>query len=63
MWNYIQDDLSSIVYIDPKKHTLVIKIFGLKDHETAEMFASYAMNLMNFDYDSFDQPMPSKMIH
>ena len=26
MWNYIQDDLDSIVYIDPKKHTLVIKM-------------------------------------
>ena len=63
MWNYIQDDLSSIVYIDPKKHTLVIKIFGLKDHATAEMFANYAMNLMNFDYDSVDRVMPSKMIH
>ena len=63
MWNFIQDDLSSIVYIDPKKHTLVIKIFGLKDHATAEMFASYAMNLMNCDYDSVDRVMPSKMIH
>jgi hypothetical protein len=63
MWNYIQDDLSSIVYIDPNKHTLVIKIFGLKDQATAEMFASYAMNLMNFDYDSVDRVMPSKMIH
>ena len=63
MWNFIQDDLSSIVYIDPKKHTLVIKIFGLKDQATAEMFASYAMNLMNFDYDSVDRVMPSKMIH
>ena len=63
MWNFIQDDLTSVVYIDPKKHTLVIKIFGLPDNEAAEMFASYAMGLMNFDYGSVTENMPSKMIH
>jgi hypothetical protein len=63
MWSFIQDDLSSIVYIDPTKHTVVIKIFGLKDNASAELFASYAMNLLNFDYDSLDKVMPSKMIH
>ena len=50
MWDYIQDDLNSIVYIDPKKHTLVIKIFGFPNNESAEVYASYAMSLMNFEY-------------
>ena len=63
MWNYIQDDLNSIVYIDPKKHTLVIKIFGFPNNESAELYASYAMSLMNFDYGSVTEDMPSKMIH
>ena len=60
MWNYIQDDLNSIVYIDPKKHTLVIKIFGFQNNESAEL---YAMSLMNFEYGSTTENMPSKMIH
>jgi len=63
MWNYIQDDLTSIVYIDPKKHTVVIKIFGLPNNESAELYASYAMSLMNFDYGSATEDMPSKLIH
>ena len=63
MWNYIQDDLDSIVYIDPKKHTLVIKIFGFPNNESAELYASDAMSLMNFEYGSLGQDMPSKLIH
>ena len=63
MCNYIQDDLKSIVYIYPKKHTLVIKIFGFPNNESAELYASYAMSLMNFEYGSITEDMPSKMIH
>ena len=63
LWNFIQDDLDSIVYIDPKKHTLVIKIFGFPNNESAELYASYAMSLMNFEYGSLGQDMPSKLIH
>ena len=63
MCNYIQDDLTSIVYIDPKKHTVVIKIFGFPNNESAEVYASYAMSLMNFEYGSITEDMPSKMIH
>ena len=49
--------------VDKKTRTLVFKISGFESIEHAEMFASYAMNLMNFDYDSVDRVMPSKMIH
>ncbi len=39
MSNYTLDDITSVVLVDKKTKTLTIKIFGLKDEETAEAFA------------------------
>ena len=63
MWEYIQDDLISIVAINEKTNTLTIKIYGLKNKMTAETFAHYTMSLLQFDYHNTGYSMPSKMIH
>tara|TARA_R100000655_G_scaffold1299_1_gene4993 strand:+ start:297 stop:488 length:192 start_codon:yes stop_codon:yes gene_type:complete len=63
MWEYIQDDLISIIAIDEKTNTLCIKIYGLKNTMAAETFAHYTMSLLQFDYHNTKYSMPSKMIH
>jgi|GEM_PF-4383203 hypothetical protein len=63
MWDYIQDDLTSIVMIDEKTNTLIIKIYGLETKSAAETFAHYTMSLLQFDYHNAEYSMPSKMIH
>ena len=40
MWDYIQDDLTSIVFVSKKDKSLTIKIYGFDDNETAETFAA-----------------------
>ena len=63
MWEYIQDDLISIIAIDEKTNTLIIKIYGLQNKMAAETFAHYTMSLLQFDYHNAEYSMPSKMIH
>ena len=63
MWDYIQDDLTSIVLIDEKTNTLTIKIYGLGSKASAETFAHYTMSLLQFDYNATGYSMPSTMIH
>ena len=63
MWDYVQDDLTSVVYISEKDHSLTIKVYGFKSDETAEAFAHYTMSMLNFDYNISGYGMPSKMIH
>ena len=63
MWDYIQDDLTSIVIIDEKTNTLTIKIYGLHYKKIAEHFAHYAMSLLDFDYSSPKYSMLSTRIH
>ncbi len=52
MWDYIQDDLTSIVYVNTKDKSLTIKVYGFADEETAETFAHYTMSILNFDYNT-----------
>jgi hypothetical protein len=63
MWDYIQDDLTSIVMIDEKTNTLIIKVYGLENKLAAETFAHYTMSLLQFDYNTTEYSMPSTMIH
>ena len=63
MWDYIQDDLTSIVLIDEKTNTLTIKIYGLHNKKIAEHFGHYAMSLLDFDYSSPEYSMLSTRIH
>ena len=52
MWDYIQDDLTSVVFVSKKDQSVTIKIYGFDDEETAETFAHYTMTLLNFDYNT-----------
>ena len=63
MWDYIQDDLTSVVFVSNKDKSLTIKIYGFDNHEAAETFAHYTMSILNFDYNTAGYSMPSKMIH
>jgi hypothetical protein len=63
MWEYIQDDLISIVAINEKTNTLTIKVYGFQDKLAAETFAHYTMSLLQFDYHTTDYGVVSKMIH
>ena len=51
MWNFIQDNLYSVVLVDHKTNTLTIKIYGFEDIVSAEMVGQMTMNLLNFEYD------------
>jgi hypothetical protein len=46
MWDYIQDDLTSIVLIDEKTNTLTIKIYGLHNKKIAENFCTACNELI-----------------
>ena len=63
MWDYIQDDLTSVVYVNTKDKSLTIKVYGFSDEETAETFAHYTMSILNFDYNTPGYGMPSKLLH
>ena len=63
MWDYIQDDLTSIVFVSKKDQSVTIKIYGLHNKKIAEHFAHYAMSLLDFDYNSLDHSMLSTRIH
>ena len=49
--------------IDEKTNTLTIKIYGLHNKKIAENFAQYAMNLLDFDYNTAEYSMLSTRIH
>ena len=56
------DDLDSVAYIEDDTNNVVIKFYGFPNKLAAELFISYAMLNMGFDY----QPVSStksKMIH
>ena len=56
------DDLESICYIEQKTNNVVIKFFGFPNELSSELFSSYVMNKLGFDYIPNDVS-PSKMIH
>jgi len=63
MWNFIQDNLYSVVLVDHKTNTLTIKIYGFEDMVSAEMVGQMTMNLLNFEYDDGKYPMQSTRLH
>ena len=61
--NYFSaDDLDSVAYIEDDTNNVIIKFYGFPNKLAAELFISYAMLNMGFDY----QPVSgtkSDMIH
>ena len=56
------DDLDSVAYIEDDTNNVIIKFYGFPNKLAAELFISYAMLNMGFDYQPIDS-MKSEMIH
>ena len=56
------DDLDSVAYIEDDTNNVIIKFYGFPNKLAAELFISYAMLNMGFDYQPTDS-MKSNMIH
>tara|TARA_R100001440_G_scaffold12676_2_gene22445 strand:+ start:385 stop:573 length:189 start_codon:yes stop_codon:yes gene_type:complete len=59
---FTADDLDSVAYIEEGSNNVIIKFYGFPNKISADLFISYAMLNMGFDY----QPISSEksnMIH
>ena len=54
------DDLDSVAYIEDDTNNVIIKFYGFPNKLAAELFISYAMLNMGFDYQPIDS-MKSEM--
>jgi hypothetical protein len=44
------DDLDSVAYIEERTNDVIIKFYGFPNNKSADLFISYAMLSMGFDY-------------
>ena len=44
------DDLDSVAYIEEGTNNVIIKFYGFPNNKSADLFISYAMLSMGFDY-------------
>ena len=56
------DDLDSVAYIEEGTNNVIIKFYGFPNKITADLFISYAMLNMGFEYKPVSG-MKSDMIH
>ena len=56
------DDLDSVAYIEEGSNNVILKFYGFPNKIAADLFISYAMLNMGFDYQPIDG-MKSNMIH
>jgi hypothetical protein len=56
------DDLDSVTFIEDDTNNVIIKFYGFPNKLAAELFISYAMLNMGFDYQPI-HGMKSEMIH
>ena len=56
------DDLDSVAYIEDDTNNVIIKFYGFPNRITADLFITYAMLNMGFDYQPVSS-MKSDMIH
>ena len=47
---YDSDNIQSVVFIEPKSNTVVIKITGFPNKDLADMYVSWVMNELSFDF-------------
>ena len=51
--DYDSDNIQSVVFIEPKSNTVVIKITGFPNKDLADMYVSWVMNELSFDFTPF----------
>ena len=56
------DDIESIAYVDKDSNDVIIKFVGFPNELASQLFITYAMLCIGFDFESVDS-MPSKKIH
>ena len=59
---FSMDDLDSIAYIEEGTNNVIIKFYGFPNKFASDLFITYAMLTMGFDYESVSS-MKSDMIH
>ena len=59
---FTADDLDSVAYIEEGTNNVIIKFYGFLNKIAADLFISYAMLNMGFDYQPVSG-MKSNMIH
>lgn len=47
---YDSDDIQSVVFIEPKSNNVIIKITGFPNKDIANLYISWVMNELSFDY-------------
>ena len=62
--NYFSsEDLDCVCYIEEKTNNVVIKFFGKPNHDSAQLFTSYIMMRLGFEYTPFGEDNYSKSVH
>ena len=59
---FSMDDLDSVAYIEEGTNNVIIKFYGFPNNTTADLFITYAMISMGFDYQPMNS-MKSDRIH
>ena len=59
---FSSDDLDSVAFIERKSKAVVLKFYGFPNKTTADLFISYAMLTLGFEYEPLSS-MQSEMIH
>jgi hypothetical protein len=47
---YDSDDIQSVVFIEPKTNNVIIKITGFPNKDLANLYVSWVMNELSFNY-------------
>jgi len=66
MWymNYFSsEDLDCVCFIEEETNNVVIKFFGMPNHDSAQLFTSYIMMRLGFEYTPFGEENYSKLVH
>ena len=62
--NYFSsEDLDCVCYIEEKTNNVVIKFFCMPNHDSAQLFTSYIMMRLGFEYTPYGEDNYSKSVH
>ena len=56
------EDVESVAYVDKDSNDVIIKFIGFPNELASQLFITYAMLCIGFDFEAVDS-MPSKKIH
>ena len=60
---FSSDELDSVAFIEKKSNAVVLKFYGFPNDIAAQLFITYSMTRLGFDFQPINDDMPSKMIH